>query len=65
MLQHHGDALAMAHEALGRSHNSTIRRLARLIVIDQRRQILELRGMLHNAGLNKPEYHRFDPLFRL
>ena len=28
-------------------------------------QILELRGMLHNAGLNKPEYHRFDPLFRL
>ena len=55
----------MAHEALSRSHNSTIRRLARSIVIEQRREILELRGMLHNAGLNKPEYHRFDPLFRL
>ena len=65
MLQHHGGALAMAHEALSRSHNSTIRRLARSIVIEQRREILELRGMLHKAGLNKPEYHRFDPLFRL
>jgi uncharacterized protein (DUF305 family) len=64
MLQHHGGALAMAHEALSRSPNSTIRRLARSIVIEQRREIIELRGMLHHSGLNKPEYHRFDTLFR-
>jgi uncharacterized protein (DUF305 family) len=54
----------MAHEALSRSPNSTIRRLARSIVIEQRREIIELRGMLHHSGLNKPEYHRFDTLFR-
>ena len=64
MLQHHGGALAMAHEALNRSPNSTIRRLARSIVIEQRREIIELRGMLHHSGLNKPEYHHFDSLFR-
>jgi uncharacterized protein (DUF305 family) len=64
MIQHHGGALEMAHDALEKSTNPTIRRLARQIIVAQRREIIELRTMLGREGLNKPEYHRFDPLFR-
>jgi uncharacterized protein (DUF305 family) len=63
MLAHHGGALVMAHDALRKSSNPTIRRLAREIIVTQRREIIELRRMLRHDGLNKPEYHQFDPLF--
>ena len=63
MLAHHGGALVMAHDALRKSSNPTIRRLAREIIVAQRREIIELRRMLRHDGLNKPEYHQFDPLF--
>jgi len=63
MLAHHGGALVMAHDALKKSNNPTIRRLARAIIVAQRREIIELRRMLRHDGLNKPEYHQFDPLF--
>jgi uncharacterized protein (DUF305 family) len=63
MLAHHGGALVMAHDALRKSTNPTIRRLARDIIVAQRREILELRRMLSHDGLNKPEYHQFDALF--
>ena len=63
MLAHHGGALEMAHDALRNSTNTTIRRLARQIIVAQRREILELRGMLRRDGLNKPEYYRYDALF--
>jgi uncharacterized protein (DUF305 family) len=63
MIAHHGGALAMAHDALAKSRNPTIRRLARRIIVAQRREILELRRMLRQAGLTKPDYHRYDPLF--
>jgi uncharacterized protein (DUF305 family) len=65
MLQHHGGALQMAHDALAKSRNPTIQRLARSIVVAQRREILQLRRMLQHDGLNKPEYYRFDALFSL
>jgi len=63
MIAHHGGALVMAHDALGKSTNPTIRRLARNIIVAQRREIIELRRMLRHEGLNKPEYHQFDALF--
>ena len=63
MIAHHGGALVMAHDALRKSTNPTIRRLARDIIVAQRREILELRRMLRYDGRNKPEYHQFDALF--
>lgn len=63
MIAHHGGALVMAHDALKMSTNPTIRRLAREIIVAQRREIIELRRMLRHDGLNKPEYHQFDALF--
>ena len=63
MIAHHGGALEMAHDALRNSTSSTIRRLARQIIVAQRREILELRRMLRRDGLNKPEYYRYDALF--
>ena len=65
MLQHHGGALIMAHDALGKSSNPTIRRLARDIIVAQRREIIQLRKMLQHDGLDKPEYHAYDKLFVL
>jgi len=55
----------MAHDALGKSTNPTIRRLARDIIVAQRREIIQLRKMLQHDGLNKPEYHQYDRLFSL
>jgi uncharacterized protein (DUF305 family) len=63
MLAHHGGALVMAHDALKKTTNPTIRRLAQEIIVAQRREIIELRRMLQHDGLNKPEYHQFDGLF--
>jgi uncharacterized protein (DUF305 family) len=63
MIAHHGGALEMAHDALAKSRNATIRRLAREIIVAQRREIIALRRMLQHDGLNKPEYYRFDSLF--
>ena len=63
MLAHHGGALVMAHDALAKSSNPTIRRLAREIIVAQRREIIALRRMLNHDGLDKPEYHSFDALF--
>jgi uncharacterized protein (DUF305 family) len=63
MLVHHGGALVMAHDALRKSNNPTISRLARAIIVAQRREIIELRLMLRHEGLNKPEYNQFDVLF--
>jgi len=63
MLAHHGGALVMAHDALKKSTNPTIRRLAREIIAAQRREIIELRRMLRHDGLNKSEYDQFDALF--
>jgi len=63
MLAHHGGALLMAHDALRKSTNPTIRRLAREIIVAQRREIIELRRMLRHDGFNKPEYDQFDRLF--
>ena len=63
MIAHHGGALVMAHDALNKSTNPTIRRLARNIIVAQRREIIELRRMLRHDGRNKPEYHQFDALF--
>jgi uncharacterized protein (DUF305 family) len=63
MIAHHGGALVMAHDALRKSTNPTIRRLARDIIVAQRREIIELRRMLRHDGLNKPDYHQFDALF--
>ncbi len=65
MLSHHGGALIMAHDALNNSSNPTIRRLARDIIVAQRREIIQLRKMLQHDGLNKPEYHAYDKLFSL
>jgi uncharacterized protein (DUF305 family) len=65
MLAHHGGALIMAHDALRKSSNPTIRRLSRDIIVAQRREILQLRKMLQHDGLNKPEYHAYDQLFSL
>ena len=65
MLQHHGGALIMAHDALSKSTNPTILRLARNIIIAQRREIVQIRKMLQHDGLNRPEYYRYDALFSL
>ncbi|MEY2644515.1 MAG: hypothetical protein RLZZ611_1164, partial [Cyanobacteriota bacterium] len=46
MIAHHGGALVMAHDALNKSSNPTIQRLARQIIVAQRREILQLRRML-------------------
>ena len=64
MIEHHGGALEMAHDALRNSTNPTIQRMARQIIVAQRREIRELRSMLRRDGLDKPQYTRFDPLFR-
>ncbi len=50
--------------ALRKSSNPTVRRLAREIIVAQRAEIIELRRMLRLEGLSKPEYSKFDPLFR-
>jgi uncharacterized protein (DUF305 family) len=63
MIAHHGGALVMAHDALNKSSNPTIQRLARQIIVAQRREILELRRMLRHDGLNKPAYYQYDALF--
>ena len=65
MLHHHGGALLMAHDALARSTNPTIRRFARGVIVAQRAEIIELRRMLALEGLRKPAYHRYDALFAL
>jgi uncharacterized protein (DUF305 family) len=64
MIAHHGGALQMAHDALDKSSNSTVRRLAREIIVAQRAEIIELRRMLGREGLNKPEYSQYDALFQ-
>lgn len=63
MIAHHGGALVMAHDALKKSSNPTIQRLARQIIVAQRREILQLRRMLRHDGLDRPEYYQFDALF--
>ncbi|MCP9775372.1 DUF305 domain-containing protein [Cyanobium sp. WAJ14-Wanaka] len=63
MIAHHGGALLMAHDALRKSSNNTIRRLAQQIIVAQRQEILELRRMLKHDGLDKPNYYQFDALF--
>ncbi|MEA5441114.1 DUF305 domain-containing protein [Cyanobium gracile] len=65
MLHHHGGALIMAHDALAKSTNPTIRRFARQVIVAQRAEIIELRRMLATEGLRKPDYHRYDALFVL
>jgi uncharacterized protein (DUF305 family) len=55
----------MAHDALAKSSNPTIRRFAREVIRAQRAEIIELRRMLAREGLRKPAYFRFDPLFAL
>ena len=65
MLAHHGGALVMAHDALAHSRTPTIRRMAQAIIVAQRREIIQLRRMLQQGGLNRSEYYRFDPLFVL
>ena len=65
MLQHHGGALIMAHDALNKSRNPTILRLARGIIVAQRQEIGRLRQMLQHDGLNRPEYYQYDNLFTL
>jgi uncharacterized protein (DUF305 family) len=64
MIAHHGGALQMAHDALDKSANPTVRRLARQIIVAQRAEIIELRRMLRLQGLSKPEYSQYDALFR-
>jgi uncharacterized protein (DUF305 family) len=53
----------MAHDALAKSTNPTVRRLAREIIVVQRTEIIALRRMLQREGLSKPAYHQYDPLF--
>ncbi len=65
MIAHHGGALMMAHDALAKSTNPTIRRFAREVIMAQRAEIITLRRMLAVEGLRKPAYYTFDPLFRL
>jgi uncharacterized protein (DUF305 family) len=65
MLHHHGGALIMAHDALAKSSNPTIRHFARGVIAAQRAEIIELRRMLATDGLRKPEYSRYDALFAL
>ena len=63
MLAHRGGALLMAHDALSKRNNPTIRRLVREIIVAQRREIIELCRKFRHDGLNKPEYNQFDVLF--
>jgi uncharacterized protein (DUF305 family) len=65
MLEHHAGALMMAHDALAKSTNTTIRRFARDVIVAQRAEIIEMRRMLAVEGLRKPEYFKYDALFRL
>ena len=65
MLEHHAGALLMAHDALAKSTNPTIRRFARGVIVAQRAEIIELRRMLAAEGLRKPEYFKYDGLFNL
>jgi len=65
MLHHHGGALIMAHDALAKSANPTIRRFARQVIVAQRAEIVELRRMLAAEGLRRPAYHQYDNLFAL
>ncbi|MBE9171660.1 DUF305 domain-containing protein [Cyanobium sp. LEGE 06143] len=65
MIHHHGGALIMAHDALAKSTNTTIRRFARAVIVAQRAEIIELRRMLAVEGLCKPEYSQYDELFAL
>jgi len=65
MLQHHGGALIMAQDALRKSSNPTILRMARSIILAQRKEIIQIRKMLQHDGLNKPEYYQYDKLFNL
>jgi uncharacterized protein (DUF305 family) len=65
MLAHHGGALKMAHDALEKSTSTTVRRLAREIIVAQRQEIIQLRRLLRHEGLDKPEYHKFDKFFTL
>lgn len=63
MIAHHGGALVMAHDALRKSTNPTVRLLAWQIIVAQRREIRALRNMLQRDGLEKPQYYQFDALF--
>ena len=65
MIEHHGGALQMAHEARKNSTNPTILRLARDIIVSQRQEIIQLRKMLQSQGFNKPAYFKFDSLFNI
>ena len=65
MLHHHGGALIMAHDALAKSTNPTIRRFATGVIVAQRAEIIQLRRMLALEGLRKPEYSQYDTLFSL
>ena len=65
MIEHHGGALQMAHEARKNSTNPTILRLARDIIVSQRQEIIQLRKMLQSQGFYKPAYFKFDPLFNI
>ena len=58
MLNHHGGAMVMAHDALIKSSNPTIRRLARAIIVAQRKEIIQIRKMLQREGLNRPDYYQ-------
>ena len=64
MIAHHGGALQMAHDALNKSSDTTVRRLARDIIVAQRAEIIEVRRMLRLEALIKPEYSQYDALFR-
>ena len=55
----------MAQDALTKTTNPTLLRLARDIIIAQRNELIEIRRMLQHDGLNKPEYYRYDALFAL
>ena len=55
MIAHHGGALKMAHDALKKSNNPTVSRLARQVIVAQRAEIIGLRRMLRQEGLSKPE----------
>ena len=54
----------IAHDALAKSTNPTIRRFDRGVIVAQRAEIIELRRMLAVEGLRKPEYFKYDALFR-
>jgi uncharacterized protein (DUF305 family) len=55
----------MAHDALVKSTNPTIRRFATGVIVAQRAEIIQLRRMLALEGLRKPEYSQYDALFSL